>query len=150
MELCRAAFGDLPGVEISDLDLREGRTAYTVDTVRTLRALHRDRSLFWILGSDNLHTLATWRDPHGLLAQVSLVTAPRLGYPVTRQVLQAQGLGPQEVEAILGGVLDLPPDSVSASAIRGTLLGGGTPVERDPRVLQAIRTLGLYGGPGAR
>ena len=37
MELCRLAFAEIPGCELSDIELRRGGKSYTYDTVRELR-----------------------------------------------------------------------------------------------------------------
>ncbi len=131
LELCQLAFGDIPKVTIDDRELRRRGLSYTVDTLRELRAEHPDATLFWIIGSDNLPLLRTWREPDRILELCTLVTCPRKGR-------DASPKGP-------GITLDMHPDDVSASAIRKALRAGHKPCELDPRVLDRIRQLGLYG-----
>jgi nicotinate-nucleotide adenylyltransferase len=144
LELCRLAFGDLPGVEISDLDLRDGGPAYTVDTLRALAASHPGRPLFWLIGADNLRILDQWHDHHELLQRATLVTIPRAGFTIERAALQHLDLTTAEITTLLAHVLDVPADAVSATAIREQLRRGAAPAALDPRVLGRIEELGLY------
>lgn len=60
LELCRLAFGDIPGAEISDMELcREGRS-YTADTVERLRELYPEDELYLVVGSDMFLSFCEW------------------------------------------------------------------------------------------
>ena len=144
MELCRLAFDGLDGVAVDDLDMHGSGPHYTVDTLRRLRERHPDDELFWLIGSDNLHILGSWHDHHRLLRLATLVTFPRLGYPVTRAMLARQDLAPEEIEQLLAHVLSGDPDATSATAIRAALRDDRLPPELDSRVVARIRELGLY------
>lgn len=128
LELCRIAFGDIPYVTIDDRELRREGLSYTVDTLKELRGENPDTTLFWIIGSDNLPLLKTWRQPDKILQLATLVTYPRKGH---------EEKGP-------GILLEVTPDDISASAIRAALRAGRKPSGLDPRVLERIRQLSLY------
>lgn len=129
LELCQLAFGDLPYVRIDDRELRRAGLSYTVDTLIELRNENPDTTLFWIIGSDNLPLLHTWRQPDRILELATIVTYPRKGHE----------------EAGPGITLEVTPDEVSASHIRAALRAGREPTDVDPRVLHRIKQLGLYG-----
>lgn len=60
LELCRLAFGGIPGAEISDMELcREGRS-YTADTVARLRELYPEDELYLVVGSDMFLSFCEW------------------------------------------------------------------------------------------
>lgn len=60
MELCRLAFGDIPGVELSDLEIkREGRS-YSADTVSILRQKYPEDELYLVIGSDMFLSFCQW------------------------------------------------------------------------------------------
>ena len=40
LELCRLAFGEIPGVEVSSLDMRREGKSYTSDTILELKAMY--------------------------------------------------------------------------------------------------------------
>ncbi len=58
-EMCRAAFGGLEGVEVSDYEIKKGDVSYTVDTLNHLR--RRGREIDLLCGSDVFLTLEQWR-----------------------------------------------------------------------------------------
>jgi nicotinate-nucleotide adenylyltransferase len=134
LELCQLAFGAIPHVTIDDRELRRQGLSYTIDTLRELRAEHPDTTLFWIIGSDNLPLLNTWREPETILELCTLVTCERQGHALSPS---------NATHAVIN--LDIQPDRVSASAIRDALRAGQTPDGLDPRVLDRIRQLGLFG-----
>ena len=54
LELCRIAFGDIPGVEVSDMEILRGGRSYTVDTLTELHELYPDDEFSFVIGSDML------------------------------------------------------------------------------------------------
>ena len=59
LEMCRLAFGGIPNVEISDLEIRRGGKSYTVDTLEELTALYPQDTFFLVIGSDMLSSFTT-------------------------------------------------------------------------------------------
>lgn len=60
MELCRLAFQDIPGVELSDMEIkREGRS-YSADTVSILREKYPEDELYLVIGSDMFLSFCQW------------------------------------------------------------------------------------------
>lgn len=75
--LAHAAFDDLPGVEVSDREIRRAGPTYTVDTVEELIAEGHDVEL--ILGADAAAGLASWHDAERLRGEVTVAVVPRAG-----------------------------------------------------------------------
>ena len=71
-----------PHFSISLVDLERPGPSYTVDTLRLLRQQWGEQtSLYFVIGWDSLEDFLTWRDPAGVLAQLSyLVAVRRPGY----------------------------------------------------------------------
>ena len=60
LEFTRLAFGDIPGAEISDMEiLREGKS-YTADTVALLREKYPKAELCIVMGTDMFLSFRTW------------------------------------------------------------------------------------------
>jgi len=57
----------------------ERRLRYTVETLAALSGELDDAGLWFIVGSDSLLALSTWRDPSGILTSCRLAVAPRPG-----------------------------------------------------------------------
>ena len=58
LEMCRAAFGGMEGVYVSDMEIQRGGKSYTVDTLSELSG--EDRRLFLLCGTDMMLTLGSW------------------------------------------------------------------------------------------
>ena len=110
LAMCRIAFGEIPGVEVSDLETRRDGPSFTVDTLETLRAgLSPREGLVLLIGSDNAPGLPSWSRAESLLQLARIVVYPRAGFPIPD--------GPYDT-------LDTAPDAVSSTAIRTRLALG--------------------------
>ena len=77
LALCRLAFADVPGAEVSDLELRREGKSYTYDTVFTLRERYPDDELYLVIGTDMLLSFEEWYHFHYLLEQCKLAVLSR-------------------------------------------------------------------------
>jgi nicotinate-nucleotide adenylyltransferase len=148
--LCRLAFGDLPYVAVSELEIARQGVGYTVDTLRAIRAdVGAAASLFFLIGSDNLRALPQWRDHHAALALAQFVVVPRPGSTDIAAELRDLDLTGAERDGLLRHVLRVAPSAASSTEVRRLL--AATPAEPgrlaellDPTVLAAIRSRNLY------
>ena len=76
-QLCRLCFGDVPGVEISELELGREGASYTADTVELLRREWPEARLFLVVGTDMLLCFEQWRRSRYLMANCALAAACR-------------------------------------------------------------------------
>ena len=118
LAMCRLAFAGMPQVVVDDRELRRAGPSFTVDTLAELAAEHPGRRLFFLIGSDNLPLLPTWRDHHRLLTLATVVTYPRLGFPIAAATLDGLDLTPAERRDLLAHVLPMPADDTAASTVR--------------------------------
>ena len=66
IDMCRLAFGHIPNVEVSDIEITRGGVSYTADT---LEALSCDgRKLAFLCGTDMMLTLDRWYAPEKIFA----------------------------------------------------------------------------------
>jgi nicotinate-nucleotide adenylyltransferase len=65
-------------------EVRRGGISYTVDTLRELRRLHPASSILFVIGSDNLAEIPSWRCYREILSMVTLCVAHRPGHPLRR------------------------------------------------------------------
>ena len=143
--MCRLAFAAEPRVVVDDRETRRAGPSFTADTLAELAAEHPHARLFFLIGSDNLSLLPTWRDHHRLLALATVVTYPRLGHPVRESELAALDLTPSERSTLLANVLDLPADATAARDLRRRWQQGERDLaEIDPAVRDHIDAHGLY------
>ena len=72
---CHALFDPMEHVEVSDYEIKEGRSTVTSQSVKHFNQLYNVKYL--IIGSDNLSTLTKWHEFEWLNANVTWVIATR-------------------------------------------------------------------------
>ncbi|MBR3186060.1 MAG: nicotinate (nicotinamide) nucleotide adenylyltransferase [Oscillospiraceae bacterium] len=77
LELCRLAFADIPGAEISEIELRREGKSYSYDTVRLLREENPDAQLTLVVGTDMLLNFEKWYQFRYLLENCALAVLAR-------------------------------------------------------------------------
>ncbi len=126
-ELARAAFAGEPGVEVSRVELDRAGPSYTADTLTALSAPRR--TLFLIVGADQLAALEGWERPDRVRELATIVVAGRPGAP--------------RVDGV--EVLVMEPVAASSSEIRERLARGDDISRLVPAaVAAAIERDGLY------
>lgn len=66
--------------ELCDIEVVRGGTSYSVETVTQLAGLYSDSDLYFIIGSDTLLELHSWRNIGKLLKLCTFVTLVRPGF----------------------------------------------------------------------
>jgi nicotinate-nucleotide adenylyltransferase len=135
LELARLAF---QGVERTTVEL--DRHARTVDSLEE----RKPPDAVFVLGSDELGVLSTWKSPERVLELVRLGVALRPGATPDSIWAVAAELGAE------GRILEfeLEPHPISSSDIRDRV-ARGLPIDDlvPTKVAEAIRRLGLYATP---
>jgi len=157
LEMARLAFAHEPWVTIDEREVHRDGPSYTIDTLIELRReLGPEPALVLLLGSDQLHNLATWHRYRELLDHAHLAITQR-------ERVTLDGFAP-EVEALIaehgtGALPDapagalvffrMPSVAVSATVLRRQLAAGERPAELvPPTVLEYIDRRRLYRPPG--
>lgn len=77
LNMCRLAFADIDGVEVSDYELKRGGISYSYVTCRHFKKLYKDDELYFIIGADMLKSFRYWREPEEILKCVTLAVCAR-------------------------------------------------------------------------
>ena len=77
MELCALAFAEIPGAEISDMEIRREGKCYTAETVGRLRELYPEDELILVVGTDMLLSFESWYRFRYLLENCTLAALSR-------------------------------------------------------------------------
>ena len=80
LEMCRLAFGHIPGVEISDMEIRREGKSYTATTVEELRQEYPEDEICLVMGTDMFLSFRTWYRYQYLLENVTLAVLSREAY----------------------------------------------------------------------
>ena len=130
---------------VSDCDIVRGGATYTFDTVQIFRQQFPASRLWWLLGSDSLMKLHTWKKWQTLVKQTHIAVAMREG--------DSLGQTPRELHAWLGEalqngsvrILQAPLYDISSTRIRQDIRNGSLPDGLiPPQVARYIRKHGLY------
>jgi nicotinate-nucleotide adenylyltransferase len=114
LEMVRAATAGLPGLEVSDQEIRRGGDSFTIDTVEELLAEEASRQVFVVVGADTEPLLDTWERIEDLRAMAAIVVVSRGG--------EAAGdVGDDRVERVA-----IPRLEVSSTDLRKRVADGRT------------------------
>lgn len=77
LTMCRLAFDNVEGVEVSDVELKRGGVSYSYVTCRQFKKLYPGDELYFIIGADMLKTFGLWKEPEEILKCVTLAVCAR-------------------------------------------------------------------------
>lgn len=79
--MCDALAASFGGrVKVSEIERHRGETSYTIDTVRSLRAMHPTYQFEWIIGADILNEIPLWKDSEQLKTLIEFRVLGRAGF----------------------------------------------------------------------
>lgn len=138
LAMLKLAVANVPGLGVDARELKRSGPSYTVDTLAELRRdWGQGRSLFWLIGSDNLCTLPKWARWQDLLdfAHLAVLDRPGTSPPppaVAEWLMHHEADVAAATSRPAGRVVRLqqPLLDIASSEIRA-MIGDG----RDPRFL---------------
>ena len=132
---------------VSDVELRRRGASYSVDTVERLASDHPGAALFFLIGSDTVPELPTWKQAGRLAELATLVVACRPEAPLPSASKLAGTLTREQVRSLRDHVLSMPPTGLASRDIR-TRVAQGRSIRYmvPPAVEHYIHEHGLYVG----
>lgn len=119
--LCRLLAQELPALVVDERELHRGGVSFTIDTLREIQAetgLSAEELLF-LIGSDSLAELPTWREAEQLVRIATFVTIPRDQASLAGVLDGLRSFFPAEViERLAHFVLPVEPLPLSSTEIR--------------------------------
>lgn len=116
------AIEDNPHFALSTIEIDRDGNSYSYETLETLRKQNPNTEYFFLVGSDTLFALETWKHPEILLPSCTILVAVRDGVPMEKMQEHAKYL-----EEKFGGSIKLlttPNIEISATDIRNRLAEG--------------------------
>ncbi len=143
--MLRLAAADWPAFRVSTMEIERGGVSYSVDTLRTLRAMNPAAELFFLMGADALNEFPEWREPAAICELATPIVVRRAGSPEPDfDVLRPIASEPRLAE-IRAAQVEMPPTPISSSGIRAMIAAGGDWQKMVPRAVgEYIETQGLY------
>ena len=77
LKLCRLAFGDIPGAEVSDMEIRRKGKSYSADTVAALQKEYPGAEICLVMGTDMFLTFRYWNRWQAILEACTLAVMSR-------------------------------------------------------------------------
>lgn len=79
--MARLAFGNIPEVLISDIEIKRRGVSYTKNTIRQLKKNYPSDKLFWVISLETLINMPKeWRDGYRVLDRCRFAVVTRKGY----------------------------------------------------------------------
>lgn len=112
--LTEAAFGGLPGVEVSAVEVRREGPSYTCDTLEEIADPLGKYEIHLLMGADAAKGFAGWRSPERILelARIGIALRPGIGRDEVLPVFEGLG-GAGRIDFI-----EMPQIDISSSLIR--------------------------------
>lgn len=145
LAMCRLTAGEVPGMEVLDLELRRSGPSYTSDTLAELHAQYPDDELWLLVGSDMFLSLQEWHEPERILSLAGIAAFHRTRGDETERFAQQKAY----LEQIYGARVALleNPDvvEISSTELRAQLAQGRGRNFLTEAVYGYVLRRGLYG-----
>ena len=136
-----------PGMRVVrwETDRAEAGRTYAIDTLGVARrVLGADAELYWVIGTDAMALIDTWRDVRGLFAATRFMVMPRAGQDeawVRGRLAEAVPWAPVDAVAFVS----MPEVDLSSTALRAALAHGDNVAEQlPPLVAHYVHKYGAY------
>ena len=144
LEMCRAAFGEIPGCMVSSYEIDKGGVSYTVDTLEYL--ITQYEKIYLLCGSDMLMTLDRWRKADRIFELASILCMPRYDDDIDSLLAKKKAYEESfgaEVSVIRSDVLVMSSTEVREKIASGESLDGILPdkvaeIIRDSHIFEQI------------
>jgi nicotinate-nucleotide adenylyltransferase len=104
-----------PRFDCKRVEVDSGRSMYAIETIEQLRSQHPTASFYWIIGTDQLEKLHTWKDFEQLSQLVHWVVLERPGFPMAIS---------EKLKGLSITSLSVHPVDISSSEIRNRIFEG--------------------------
>ena len=144
IEMCRLAFSDVSGAEVSDIEIKRGGKSYTALTLAELSS--EGNELYFLCGTDMFLTLGEWYMPEEIFRLATICFVRRENDKENDLVIKR--LTEEYINRFSARIIPIsaPVTEISSSELRLAIKNDGDRlVELLPnRVLEYIRHRGLY------
>ena len=122
IEMCRLAFGNIPGVTVSDFEIKRGGKSYTAVTLEELSS--PDKELYFLCGTDMFLTLSSWYKPE-IIFKNAIICYVRRETDSDNSILIKKA-SEDYIAKYNARIISIPSDinEISSSEIRKTIKNG--------------------------
>ena len=125
LEMVKLATSDNPMFEVSDIELKKHGVSYSVETLRIIQAKMKVLSeYFFIVGSDMLGELHTWKEIDQFVDMCNFVIAVRTGFKKENWKKIKLPLAEETRQKVMQNLLENPMIDISSTDIRTRISEG--------------------------
>jgi len=122
--MVQLAIEDNPSLEVSDIELRRSEVSYSVETVERLKQINPEAEYYFVIGTDSLMELHTWREPEKLIQMCEFIVVDRPEHNFEQIKKSDLGLSKKAKQKLLKHVVLSNPVGISATDIRHRVAQG--------------------------
>jgi len=143
IKMINLSIENISWIKTDESEINRGGISYTVDTVSAAAAAHPDSMIYFIIGSDSLIELFTWRNIKKIAQLVTFIVLARDDKKLPDSIPQLDAIL-DEVK-LRKVVLNIPPHPVSSTMIRNLIRQGKSVANYTPQgVAEYIDRHNLY------
>lgn len=143
LQMCRLAVGEVPNLQISDIEMRREGKSFTAETLEELHALYPQDQLYLLMGEDMFLTVEHWYRPETIFFLATVCATPRSLHGMGK--LQAKMEEYQERYGARCVLEDIPYLSISSTQVRQWVSQGRDVTPLVPEKVAAyIQEQGIY------
>ncbi|MBL4889966.1 MAG: nicotinate (nicotinamide) nucleotide adenylyltransferase [Candidatus Lindowbacteria bacterium] len=139
LRMVESITGQTAGFEACDIEIKRKGTSYTIDTlneIRSERSLDADCEIYFLIGSDALALLPTWKDAENVKKNAKFAVFGRSG----ESAVIPEGV---DVVELQGSILDTASSELRSRLLKCESIQGEVP----DSVLNLIQEEAFYGAP---
>lgn len=124
INMLRAGIQADPRLHLSLVEIERAGTSYTIDTLRHLTTVHPSIDWHFIIGTDTLLELHSWKDIHELLPLCKMISMRRPGIPAAEELRGQIQLPPPWPDRLVDGLFAGHLIDISSTEVRNRVALG--------------------------
>lgn len=150
--MCKLAARAVPGIEVSDIEIKDESTSYTYVTLQKLKALYPQDELYFIMGGDSLDYFETWMRPDVIAQTAIILVMVRENFPklqMEEKIAHIKNMFPADIRLLSCDRIDVSSTQVRSllrakSQASGQKSPKGAEMFLDAAVMSYIQANNLY------
>ena len=150
--MCKLAARAVPGIEVSDIEIKDESTSYTYVTLQKLKTLYPEDELYFIMGGDSLDYFETWMRPDVIAQTAIILVMVRENFPklqMEEKIAHIKNMFPADIRLLSCDRIDVSSTQVRSLLRAKSQAGGqkspkGAEMFLDAAVMSYIQANNLY------
>jgi len=122
LEMLKLATNRNNHFKTSDIEISRDDYSYTLETMDIFSKKYPHKNLFFIIGSDSITNISTWKNAKELIAKFSFIIAERPDFNFTEKLIDQTPLPKSLKNKLKKGIVSTPLIDVSSTIIRNKCL----------------------------